>query len=330
MSKTGFTAVGLLLAAAMSTPAIATISLDYAGAFKCGFTGINSGDIAYYPDGNGGAGSLFITEGASGTRKELNEVTIPALVATGNVADLNTATVLNSWDEGSLMPGLDYTSDGKLCFAKPSGNQGFMVGTVNTDGTGQTTLTTMSWMGVDQTVNFDVVDTPLVSGYDKIILAQDNNIHDLKLFAFNSSTNAKTTILQYDSSHLRTGYVASDVFFGAAVVPDGDDSTLIVSGKTNGENTLWFYHASDIVNAVNKYDPQPYATLSIEDKIFAPNGNAQTIYGLAYDSANNMLYATEGAYAEPNYVQAWSVVPEPATLALMLCGGLALYRRRRA
>ncbi len=331
MSKGACVAIGLSLIALVAMPATATISLNYAGAFKCGFTAINGGDIAYYPAGNGGAGSLFISEGSSDTRKELSETTIPTLVVTNDPANLNVATTLNQWDESRTMAGLGYASDGKLYFSKAAANQGITIGSVNTDGTGLTS-TDLSWWGVDSGANYDVIDNSLVSGYDKILLTQDNSVHDPMLWAYNSSTSAKTKILKYDAAHLRTGYVSSDAFFGAALVPDGSDAVLILAGTTNNENTLWFYHASDIVNAANLYDPQPYATLSIQDKIFAPsNGYQHTIYGLAYDSANNMLYATEGAYSEPDYVQAWSVVvPEPATLALLLCGGLALYRRRRA
>jgi hypothetical protein len=338
MSKHRVVSVGLLLVGLTATPAMAAISLTYAGAFKCAtggtapVTGITEGGIAYYPSGNGGAGSLFITEGASSSRKELNEVTIPALVITSNPASLNTATTLNRWDEAATMPGVAYASDGMLYHVRSSGNQGFTIGSVNTDGTGfVATVAKEDWTAVMQGSTFDLIDSSMVSGYDKIVVAQDQSHKDLMMYAVNTSTAAKKQILEYDATHHRTGYASTDLFYGAALVENGADSALVVAGVLGGNNTLLFYNPSDIVNAGHTYDPQPYATLSIQDKIFAPNNvnYPHTIWGLTYDSAHKMLYAIESQYSEPDYVQAW-LVPEPATLALLLCSGLMVYRRRRA
>jgi len=337
MSKYRAVLVGLLLIGLTAMPATAAISLTYAGAFKCAtggtapVTGITEGGIAYYPAGNGGVGSLFITEGASSTRKELNEVAIPALVISNDPSALNVATTLNRWDESATMAGVTYASDGKLYHVRASGNQGFTIGSVNTDGTGfVATVAREDWTGVLQGTTFDLIDSPMISGYDKIVVAQDQSHKDLMMYAVNTSTAAKKQILQYDATHHRTGYSSTDLFYGAALVENGPDSALIVAGVLGGNNTLLFYNPGDIVNAVHTYDPQPYTTLSIQDRIFAPNNPnyPHKIWGLTYDSAHKMLYAIESQYSEPDYVHAW-LVPEPTTLALLLGGGLIMVGRRR-
>ena len=77
--------------------ASADITLTYLGAFKAfsASNGVYDGGLTFYPSGNGGAGSLFISRGStSGGGDEIWELTIPALVITTNVNSLNTATTL--------------------------------------------------------------------------------------------------------------------------------------------------------------------------------------------------------------------------------------------
>ncbi len=67
---------------ALSQSVSADTGITYLGAFRA-FTGnpsVYNGNLAYYPSGNGGAGSLFISRGASPST--IYEITIPALVNT--------------------------------------------------------------------------------------------------------------------------------------------------------------------------------------------------------------------------------------------------------
>lgn len=331
--------VGLLLIGLAAVPASGAFSLDYAGAFQCApngpgaIVGIVEGDIAFYPGGDGGAGSLFISEGASDTRKELNEVSIPSLVISNDPMDLHTATTLNRWDLTRTMPSLALSGADKLYYARSSGNQGFLIGSVKTDGTGQATAVTLPWTSVMQSANISILDSSAVAGFDKIVVAQNQSHFDLLVYAVNTTTAAKQQILAYTSANHRTGYSADDRFYGAALIPNDDDSILVLSGVLGGANTLLFYNLDDILTAPNLYSAQPFGALSIEDRIFAPaNPNyPHRIYGLTYDSAGQTLYAFESAYGEPGYVHAWEVVPEPATLALLMaCGWVACRRRKTA
>lgn len=325
-------AASMSLIGVLAMPAGATVSLNYLGAFKCS-PGVYDGDLAYCPSGNGGAGSLFVTDGSSTTRKELSEISLATPVNSTVPASLNSATTLHAYDCPIGMQGLTYSaSDAKLYNARFSGNQGFTIGAINTDGTAETdNVAVEAWTTV--TTGAGIVDTTAISGYDKLVVSNWNSApNDVMMVAVNTSTGTKKTVLQYTTAHPRTSGGGVGTVWSAELIGSGADATLVVSDMISGVNTLLFYNLSDIVNAANLYDAQPYASLSVQDTICGTltGSNAAKMFGLAYDSTHQVLYSVEGAYGSANYVHAWSVVPEPATLALLLAGGLIASRRRHA
>ncbi len=152
-----------------------------------------------------------------------------------------------------------------------------------------------------------------------------------KIVALDPSTDgfSATTLVSYVSSHKVNDYDSGDAYNGIAWVGTSADGMIVVSGKdaSAGGANFWFYDPADILNATNTYDPQPVATLNVQDKLLESN----VLYGMTYDSTSNVVYAYEGAWDKPTIVHAWSVVPEPVTLVLLAMGAaLGLGRKRRA
>lgn len=327
MRKYAVCAIGLLLIGLGMSSATAAVGLSYVGAFKAG-ANVWDGDLAYNPGGNGGAGSLFVTDGSPTGRKELNEVTvgIPSL----DRVHPGSATVLHSWDCPIGISGLTYSaSDGNLYTSNGGGGSEVLsVGRINTDGTGENdNVVSTAWTSLSSVGG--LIDTTSISGYDKIVVGTCNaDPKDVLMYAVNTTTGAKKAIVKYDAAHLRPGFVSGSVnILSAELIQNGSDSAIVVSNKVGSDNTLMFYNLSDIVNATTPYDAVPYTTLTVQDKMLGSSGR---LFGLAYDSMHKILYGAEGAYGQPTYIQAWSVVPEPATLCLLTLGGLAILRRRSA
>ncbi len=127
--RTGYGAVSVILvvSALLASPLSADVTLNYLGAFKLpttgGTNGVSGGDLAYYPNGNAGAGSLFVSRGVPNTGtglKEIYEVPIPALVNTTDINSLNVATPLR---------GLAYDATNQVLYgyeSAPSAAEGSM------------------------------------------------------------------------------------------------------------------------------------------------------------------------------------------------------------
>jgi len=311
---------------------LADISLNYLGAFNSGLSGAYGGDVAYYPTGNGSSGSLFLSKSPTSTGKEVYELTIPALVDTRDVAALHTATMLQSFDTSDNPQGLVLRStDGKLYYGSVPGASAQYFRSINTDGTGESARNNMAW----GYVGYDLAQVP-----DNWAPAGGKNLVGVGAFygvclqsvdAWNA-TITPTALVKYDATHMMSGYDYNDQFYGGEWVTVGGESYFLVVGKDNSASaaTFWFFKAADIAGAAHSYDPQPYETLSVQDKLF--NGtSAKELWGLAYDAQHQVLYGYEGAYQKPTIVHAWAVVPEPGTVALLVLGaaGIAMRRGRR-
>ncbi len=336
-------AAGLIIGL-LGPPASAAISLNYQGSFKAGVTGVYDGDLVYDPSLDGGNGGLVLSGDHS---KQMFQLSIPALVQptsfTGaSLSELNVATRTSSASSFSFW-GLDYAADGSVYWASVDGgnNQGFIVGTINDDGTNKATLVTKNYQQMG--AHAALVDTSYFAGYDKVVVGTAAGITgaaDLRMVAVNTSTGATQTIMQYTTASNRTDALAGDTPLAAVLLPDGGQDSLAVlveSAKTDtpaSANRILLYHLSDIADNIvpghNLSDAQPYQTIDLQGTVFSGNANyPHGVFGLAFDSANNMLYTAESNYSEPDIISAYSVVPEPATLALLGLAGLSLIPRRR-
>ncbi len=316
------------MAGLLAGPAMGDISLNYLGAFKTGLSGVYNGDLAYNPAGNGGQGSLFLSKSPTSTAKEIYELTIPALVNTTNINALNTATTLRSFDTSLNPEGLVLRStDGRLYYGAVPGSSAQSFRSINTDGTGESAASTMSWgyVGLDIT---QVPDAVAPAGKNLVGVGALYGACVQAIDPWNS-TVTPTPLIKYDNTHTMSGYDYSDTYQGIEYVSAGGQDAFVIAGKDNSAAaaTFWFYRASDVFGAAHSYDAQPYQMVSVQDKMF--NGaSVKELWGLTYDPTHQVIYGYEGAYQKPTIVHAWSVVPEPASLALALLGGLVAALRR--
>jgi hypothetical protein len=309
--------------------AMGDVSLNYLGAFKTGLSGAYNGDLAFNPAGNGGQGSLFLSKSPTSTGKEIYELTIPALVNTTDINALNTAATLQSFDTGINPEGLVLRStDGKLYYGAVPGASAQNFRSINTNGTGESATNAMTWgyVGMDMT---QVPDTWAPAAGKNLVGV--GALYGVCLQAIDpwNATVTPTAVVKYDNVHKMTGYDSADIFHGVEYVSVGGQNTFLISGKDNSAAaaTFWFYREGDIAGAAHSYDAQPYQMVSVQDKMF--NGvSTKELWGLTYDATHQVIYGYEGAYQKPTIVHAWSVVPEPATMTLILLGGTILALRR--
>jgi hypothetical protein len=319
----------VLVIGLLAGPAFGDINLSYLGAFKTGLSGAYAGDLAYNPAGNNGQGSLFFSKSPASTTKEIFELTIPTLVNTTDINALNTATTLRSFDTAINPEGLVLRStDGRLYYGAVPGASAQNFRSINTDGTGESAAnSTMAWgyvgLGIAQ-----VPDTWAPAAGKNLIGV--GALYGVCLQAIDpwNSTVTPTALVKYDATHKMAGYDYTDVFTGVEWISAGGEDNIIIAGRDTSAAaaTFWFYKAADIANAAHSYDAQPYQVFSVQDKLF--NGTAvKDLWGLTYDAQNQVIYGYEGAYQKPTIVHAWAV-PEPATMTLVVLGGMMLSLRR--
>lgn len=284
------------------------ISLQYLGAFREKDVDWGSGALAYYPGGNGGVGSLwgYVPGGGGG----MYEITIP------DQSSWSTSVDPSSWPDTTIiagptnvaspygleyLPALPGQTNGKLYHSRPNGPHGYMDPDLTNLETG------WSLANVDNRrlggYLFEIPDSwrshvggkPLVTGdswsdYGKgpDLYAYDPNP------APGETTLAAEKLLEYNSSHPYPGWESGDDWNGGAWVEVGTDSAVIFGGKKNiggvGRLQFSFYDPNDFVSVLgggNTYDPEPVKTLSVTNR--SPFCSA--IEGMAYDRANNLLYA---------------------------------------
>jgi len=309
-------AAGLLVVTATQA-AQGDIELQYIGAFRAlaGTPQVYGGGLAFYPPGDGGDGSLFMSDSPVGTGKEIFELTIPSLVISSDVNDLNLAATLQSFDVNTSPNGLVWRSTDGLLYLSSSATGAGSVNYryISTDGTGESTLRSgAAWHegGDGLTQLPDSWANAFTGGKNLLMVGKHYGPRLAAVDPWNDPVS-DLPILVYTSGHEITGYDYNDAHHAVQWVLVGGESNIIISGKdaSAAAATLWFYRTEDLESPVNLYDPQPYKIESVQSHLFA----GQELYGLAYDATSQIMYGYEGGWNMPIVVHAWVVVDEPPT-----------------
>ena len=353
---------GVLLA--LTAGASAGLVLQYEGAFRTteGEFDWSTGGMAYYPSGDGGNGSLLLF--GHSWRTNIGELAVDYTTlrkkADGYVAaDLDAVTVLlkpdpdsNVNEPGYAGNGLEYlASTDKLYHVANTGGSDFG-GRMNRDGTGDDgpkncTLDNRAIGGFLAEIPSGASvftsglssDQNLVTGYDWGVYGKGCTIGALDGDA--ASPMPGTYLVQYRSTDPMNDWDRDDMWKAGAWLELGADSAVLVGGTKDITNMgddsgapddlkawMMFFDPDDLADVVagtlNLWDPQPYATINIQDLMFDGSG----IKSMAYDRANNVIYAQED-HSTNGVIHVWTVVPEPATLAMLGLGRLAVLLRRR-
>ncbi len=292
-------------------PAGNNIDLTYLGAFEvASVSNVYGGDVTFYPSGNSGAGSLFVSRGSAGSGSEIYEVAIPTLVNTTDISLLNSVSPLQSFDASSSPKGLTYRStDDRLYYS--TGGTNPIWRSINRDGTSESTLQTTSWSYVGEGLCQipDAWASSYADGKNLIGIGGHYGICVRAGDPWNNPMASLTALVSYTSSDTMTDYDSNDGFAGVEWVSVSGVDNIIVSGTDDSAAaaTLYFYDPADIAGATNLYDPQPYKTVSVQDCLFSTDIGSESLDGLAYDATNHILYGYEGGYAKPTVVHAWAL-----------------------
>ena len=301
-------AVGMLLIAGAG--ASGDVGLTYLGAFRAfpGTPSVYDGGLTYYPAGNGGAGSLFISRSPVGSGKEVWEITIPPLVITTDINALNTAATLTSFDVNTNPNGLVWRSaDDKLYYSAGVYGSGQMpIRSINRDGTGESAVQLgPAWNegGAGLCILPEAWAAANAAGKSMVTIGTNRGIVFSSCDPWNTPMSF-TQLWKYGTNPQMTGYDYGDAYKGIVWVEVDTAQDLVVTGSNlpGPVATIWFMRASDFANRASVV-PQPYQILSVQDKMFT---TAKALCGAAYDSVNHILYAYEGAYGTAVVVHAWS------------------------
>ncbi len=303
--------LGLIL---LAGSARSEVNLTYLGAFEVSsVTNVYNGDLTYYPSGNSGAGSLFISRGTVVTTtgySEVYEVAIPTLVNTTDIDELNSVTPLQGFDTADNPRGMVWrSSDDKLYYS--SGGVSPYWRSIGRDGSNESSRQQITWSYIGDGLCQipDAWATSYAGGKNVVGAGFVYGIRLQSVDPWNNPMASPTALVAYDTSHRMNGYDSSDTIYGVTWVSvDGEDN-IIVAGTDNSASaaTLWFYDADDIAGASNAYDPQPYQTVSVQSCLFSTDIGTQHLSGITYDAGHEILYGYESAYGAPLVVHAWSV-----------------------
>ncbi len=322
------------------------VSLQYQGAFRTteGEFSWSNGGMAYYPIGDGGNGSLLLF--GHSWRDNMGELaldytTLKKKSEGAAVGDLDAVTVLNkpnpdpNVDEpGYASGGLEYlASTDKLYHVRNAGGPDFG-GKMDRDGTNDDGP--KDCMLDNRAVGEFLAEIPsgaavfssglssdqnLVTGFDWAEYGNGCTIGALDGDA--ASPMPGTYLVQYRSADSMNNWDRDDQWKAGAWLEQGADSALLVGGTKDITNMggdsvaaddlkawMMFYDPADLAAVVggtkNTWEPQAYATLNIQDVMFDGSG----IKSMAYDRANNVIYAQEDQSTN-GVIHVWNVATGP-------------------
>ncbi len=303
------------------------INLAYLGAFEVSnVVNVYNGDLAYYPSGNGGAGSLFISRGTANSYAEIYELAIPTLVNTTDITLLNSVTPLQECDTANNTRGMVWRSTDDTLYYSTGGTSPVWR-SIDRDGTNESASQTTSWsyVGLGMCQLPDAWANSYAGGKNLLAVGGLYGICLRSVDPWNNPMATPTGLVAYNSTYQMDNYDSSDTYSAVAWVSVSGTDNIIVAGTDDSAAaaTLWFYDAADIAGATNLYDPQPYKTLSVQDSLFSTDIGSDSLDGLAYDATNQILYGYEGGYLKPTVVHAWALFGPVA-----IANDLGLYARQ--
>jgi hypothetical protein len=317
--------------------ASADITPTYVGAFKFLTKYVTNGGMAYDPEGNGGAGSLFLSDYYT---KKIYEIDMPAPVNSTDPAALNTGNILNQFTTSIQPYGLELRStDGRLYVSYGTSGSGTPQWvSLNKDGTGESAVQSF---GQWNSIGYGLTEVPqdwadtYTGGVNLLTTSGDYGAGGCAVDPYNDPM-ALNWLYRYGSgANIMTGYVYGDAYQGIQFVDNGDEMNIIVCGKYQaGDARLLFFHVSDIETYITSGGarPQPYQDLDMQSLMLQGQNN---LFGLAYarTTEGNFLYSFTSGWTQDTYVYVWDlggqIVPEPMTASLLTLGIAVMRLRRR-
>lgn len=304
------------------------ISLRYKGAFRMPDLNYGCQALAYYPNGNGGLGSLYGNfQGSGGGVLEFSIPSPDSWLITNDPSILPTSSVLRGPWTGANPYGMEYLpplpgqTSGKLYFGRPQTDHAYMdTDFTNRQGDGRPNGIDDRRIGeyifaIPESWRSHVGGKPLVTGSHWGDYGRGPDLYAYDPFPDTTGKLPAQKLLEYKSSNPFPGWESGDAWDGGAWVEIGSQSAVIfgglkyIGGQPRGQ--LIFYDPDDFVAVLNggqPHDPAPYKSISISDRLFAQD---YTVEGMAYDQQNQVLLATVRAPRMGQVFLAWDVVVDP-------------------
>jgi hypothetical protein len=318
------------LIAALCNSTWSAVDLKYQGAFKVSGFSYGGDGLAYYPQGNGGAGSLYIL----GIYGRIGEVTIPGPVLTPDHPELPTATTLRAptTNPGFTIRGLTYLpaqagqTSGKLYYGSAA---------QSADVHGYCDLDVTNFQGPWTPQGLDcrrlghyIIDIPaawaaanvggkrLATGFGWQPFGRGPC-----LYAYTALPEGEppalpsTKLIEYSSTHPWSGYNADDRWECGSWVTVGADSAVLIGGlkvMAGGQKAaVLFYDPDDLAQVaagtLQAWEVEPYRVQSYDVFTFG----AHVFAGMTYDSAGQKLYVSEYVNSSLQVVHVFNVVATP-------------------